>query len=363
MIDPFDIEEEFYHDETRESKDKRKRKEAGDRSKYKKSDLKKHSKGHLLPEQEKGTHTGIVVEVSSRGYHVETSEGVLLCHIRGTLKEEWHDDKTLVAIGDKVQLDLTSPAEGVIGAVFPRKSELVRQDNLTRRKKQIIASNIDLVVITVSIGVPPLKASIIDRYLIAARAGNLSAIIVINKIDLLPDYPEQKELLDIVQRAYAEAKVPVYLASSETGEGLGLLEEALKDKISVFSGPSGVGKSSLLFHLTGLELVTGDVVYKTQKGSHTTTSPKLILLKSGGHTIDTPGIKSFGLFKIDKDGIKKGFPEWETLAKKCRFSDCTHRSEEGCAVKRAVEKGKISPLRYDSYLDLLDELEQTYRRR
>jgi len=363
MIDPFDIEDQFYQDENRESKVKRKRKEATDRSKYKKSDQKKHVKEHLLTEGEKGSHTGTVVEVSSRGYFVQGIDNIFLCQIRGTLKEQWHEDKTLVAIGDKVQFSPISENEGVIGAVFPRTSELVRQDNLTRRKKQIIASNVDLVVITVSVGIPPLKASIIDRYLIAAKTGRLSAIIVINKIDLLSEYPEQKETLEEIQRAYAEANTPVFLVSSETKEGLVALEETLKNKISVFSGPSGVGKSSLLSHLTGLELITGDVVNKTQKGSHTTTSPKLIPLKMGGLTIDTPGIKSFGLFKIDKEGIKSGFPEWETIAQKCRFSDCTHRQEEGCAVRRAVEKGKISYLRYLSYLDLLDELEEIYRRR
>ena len=363
MIDPFDIEDAFYKDENRESKDKRKRKEATDRSKYKKSDQKKHAKEHLLPDLEEGAKTGIVVEISSRGYFVETDSGILLCNIRGSLKEEWHDDKTLVAIGDKVQWTPKNDNEGVISAVYPRTSELVRQDNLTRRKKQIIASNIDLVVITVSIGVPPLKASIIDRYLIAARDGNLKAIIVVNKIDLLESYPEQKELLKEVEKAYAQANVPLFLVSSETGIGIPALEEELKGKISVFSGPSGVGKSSLLYHLTGIELMIGDVVFKTQKGAHTTTSPKLIPLNKGGHTIDTPGIRSFGLFKIDKDGIKKGFPEWEALAQKCRFSNCTHRSEEGCAVKKAVEKGKISPLRYDSYLDLLEDLDQTHKRR
>jgi ribosome biogenesis GTPase len=360
MKDPFDIEEEFFGDDRKGSKEQRKRKEAQDRSKYKKSDLKKRV---VEPLSMEGATEGIVTEVSSRGYLVRSGEEETLCHLRGNLKEERHEEKTLVAIGDHVLFLASNHGEGVIRGVLPRRSELVRQDNLTRRKKQIIAANVDLVLITVSVGAPPLRPSIIDRYLIAAQTGGMQKAIVINKIDLLPSYPDEGLLLDDVKKSYTDAKIPIFLVSSETKEGISDLAAYLKGKISVFSGPSGVGKSSILSLLTGMELDVGEVVERTGKGSHTTSNPRLIPLTEGGLTIDTPGIKSFGLFQVDKETIKRAFPEWADLAKKCRFADCTHREEEGCKVRAAVEKGKISPLRYDSYLNLLAELDETYRRR
>ncbi len=272
-------------------------------------------------------------------------------------------------MGDWVLFEKVGDQEGIIYQVKPRHSVLSRADNLSRRKEQLIAANVDQVLITLSVVSPPLKLGLPDRYIIAAQKGNMSPVLLFNKIDLLytnsedPAVQKEKELFIELAEAYRKLNLPVLATSTVSGDGLEELEQIMKDKTSVFSGQSGVGKSSLINAVTGLDLETRAIVEKTQKGSHTTSTAHLIPLESGGWCIDTPGIKSFGIWDLSKDEIEQYFIEIFTQGHQCRYPDCAHLHENGCAVKIAVEEGKISLLRYTSYLTLMQDIDQEHLRR
>lgn len=242
---------------------------------------------------------------------------------------------------------------------------------MSRRKEQLIAVNIDQAIITVSVVNPPLKSSIIDRYIIATHKGGMEPLIVINKIDLLEKAEEydpilldqEKELYEEAVRAYADAGIPLIGVSTVTNQGIEDLKRAMHDKASVFSGQSGVGKSSLINSVTGLNLRIGEIVEKTKKGAHTTTTTQLIPLESGGWCIDTPGIKSFGVWNLDREEVEAYFTEIHDCGMHCKFADCTHTHEEQCAVLKALDENKLSPLRYESYQALRQSVSEEHLRR
>jgi ribosome biogenesis GTPase len=220
---------------------------------------------------------------------------------------------------------------------------------------QLIAANIDQVFITVSCLEPTIKPSLIDRYIIAAVRGKMTPIILINKMDLLsPDSEAEKLILEII-KTYKDLGYTIIPISTVTGIGLQELTQCLEGKASVFSGQSGVGKTSLINLVTGMSLKTNKIIEKTSKGSHTTSKACLIPLENNGFCIDTPGIRSFGMWDLKKEDIQHYFKEIDAKRSKCKYFNCTHQSEPDCAVKKAVEKGKISPLRYQSYLSLMEE--------
>ncbi len=213
-------------------------------------------------------------------------------------------------------------------AVLPRRSVLARNDPRNPRNERVLAANVDVVVIVASVKSPPLRPGLIDRYLIATQNGNMLPVVVVNKIDLLEDPHELDEL-----KAYEEIGVPVILCSTRDGRGLEQLRTLLEGKICVFTGHSGVGKSSLANALLpGLELRTGAVEHK---GRHTTTASTLHELPGGTQVIDTPGIKEFGIFGVEPQDLRHFFPEFEEFATKCNFSNCTHTHEPVCAVRDA----------------------------
>ncbi|HXF28650.1 MAG TPA: ribosome small subunit-dependent GTPase A, partial [Chlamydiales bacterium] len=228
----------------------------------------------------------------------------------------------------------------------------------------LIAANIDQVIITVSVVDPPLRPSIIDRYLIAAEKGGLKAIIVCNKMDLLDDAHEVERILaDECRDIYRTIGVPFLQTSITSGEGLQSLIDIMKDRTSVFSGQSGAGKSSLLNVICGFNLKVGKTVASTKKGAHTTSWAELLPLPFGGYVVDTPGIKSFGIWDVTKEDIRNYFTEIADHSRFCKFQDCSHRQEPGCSIPEAVEKGIISELRYNSYLNLLESIEEEHLRR
>lgn len=365
-------EEHYLKEDRKEGKKQIKLARKQDRSKYKKTDLEK-----TLPKQEEAGNAelflgekGRVLSIKSEGIMVEKGGKLFRCHLRGSLKQEKTLAKNLVTVGDFVLIEELNKDEGVILEILPRRSQLSRADNLSRRKEQLIAANIDQVMITASILRPELKPSLIDRYVIAAKKGNMQPVIVITKIDLLDDpkliepLKEKMEFfLSELEKAYPKEGIPFVKVSTVTGEGMELLKKLMKDKASVFSGQSGVGKSSLINEITGENLKVGDVVEKTQKGAHTTTSANLVVLSDGGFCIDTPGIKSFGVWDLKQEEIKGYFSEIEKIGKMCHFPNCHHLHEEHCAVKQAVEKGKISLVRYESYLALMLSSQEEYQRR
>lgn len=360
----------------KERKLQKKRASSTDRSKFKKTDRAKYFDQVKKEIADKaggeGRLEGRVVKLSSFAVEVDVEGLCYQCSLRGLLKKEMGVEKNLVVVGDLVLFTpSTTSLEGVISEVLPRKTVLSRADNLSRRKEQLIAANVDQVLITVSVVEPALKIPLIDRYLIAASKGGLDPIVVINKIDLLQEkegkreelVAREKELFEALLEVYPRLNIPVVGVSTETGEGMEQLLFWMQGKTSVFSGQSGVGKTSLINHICGLTRKVRDIVEKTQKGSHTTTYAELLPLPSGGWCVDTPGIKSFGVWSLTPQEVRGYFEDIHLLSADCLFPDCTHLHEKECAVQKAVEAGTLPLFRYQSYLSLMESSLQAHQKR
>lgn len=362
---PIDEEEHYFGDRRKERKLERKLASAKDRSKYKKTDQAKRLSQHLEPQLSEGSERGRIVAVLSEGVVVqrEVDGQRFVCGLRGALKKEKTLAKNLIGVGDYVGFQVIPGDEGVITSVEQRKTVLTRADNLSRRKQQLIAANIDQVLITISVVNPLIKPPLVDRYVVATQKGEMVPVIVVNKIDLLPGHIQEEALYREFCEAYGATGVSIIGVSARTGEGLDALREVMKDHSSVFAGQSGVGKSSLINAMTGLDLKIGDTVLKTRKGAHTTTHTQLVPLPFGGWCVDTPGIKSFGVWNLERAEVEAYFPDIFEVGKRCRFADCSHTGEEGCAVLEAVNCGQISPMRFDSYCGLMESVTQQHQRR
>jgi ribosome biogenesis GTPase len=344
MSREFDYEEEFHSRDRKQFRKERKQAQKLDRSKYKKTDQETKAKGEIDPSWIRGR----VISISGEGYWVDANGSRMLASLRGLVKKERMEAKNLIAVGDFVWLT----PDHAIAHIEERYSFLSRTD-ITGRKEQLIAVNIDQAIIVVSVVNPPLKPSLIDRYLIAAEKGKLHPIIIVNKIDLLDEASEENQKYRDFLTAYEKVGIPILSVSFVKEIGLEALRELLKDKVSVLSGQSGVGKSSLINRTFGLSLKTGDLAQKTAKGSHTTTVAELLPLPSGGYCVDTPGVRSFGVWKLQKEEVIAHFYEFRNQS--CKYPDCNHIKEPGCGVLKALEEGHISSMRYESYRTLLDE--------
>ena len=359
-------EEDYLKTSRKEGKKERRAASLKDRSKYKKTDERKYLSSLQRKHETILTESmveGRVLSILPQGIIVDCNGEEVRCGLKGLLKKERTRAKNLVAVGDIVLLEKDETGEGTIAQVKPRRTVLSRADNLSRRKEQLIASNIDQVIITVSVVDPPIKPSLIDRYIIAARKGNMEPVVLINKIDLLEDGMAEKAFAAELLQTYEKLSIPAFAISVNTGEGMKELLEQMKDKVSVFSGQSGVGKTSLINAVTGLDMRVAKTVQKTRKGAHTTTQAHLIPLRFGGWCIDTPGIKSFGVWNLKREEIESYFTEIHDIGKQCKFPSCSHTHESDCAVLAALEEEKISPLRYGSYQGLIESLSQEHRRR
>ncbi len=363
-FDHLDYEEHYLSRDRKESKKDKKMAQSKDRSKYKKTDREKKAQNQITPDVAHLAE-GKVITITSEGMLVESAHKKIICSLRGNLKQERSLNKNLLAVGDVVRFTPIGEEAGVIEVIMPRTSVLCRAENYSRNKQQLLAANVDQVLITTSPFLPSFKPTLIDRYVIMAQKGNMKPIVIINKWDLLSE-PEEgvdpefvKASIDFIQlfiEGYNKLDIPVVCVSAKTGEGMEELNNLTKNKTSVFSGQSGVGKTSLINNLTGLDLRTSDVRYQTQKGRHTTTTATLLSLGNGGYCVDTPGIKSFGLWDIPLSDLPLYFPDIQAFAGKCHFLNCDHIHEPDCGVIRAVEKGKLSALRYESYVLLFEDL-------
>jgi ribosome biogenesis GTPase / thiamine phosphate phosphatase len=345
--------EGFFDPSRRELRGERKRARRSDRSKYKVTDRDKGGAKKALPLT--GLIEGKVTQIRSHEIDVTVEDHVYLCTLKGALKFERDRLKNLVAVGDNVLFEPITAHTGSIHSILPRSSLLSRLDHLRLLKEQCVAANIDLLLITVGLTDPVLKTAVIDRYLVAARKGNLQPLILINKMDLAEQCPEEAALVQEAIRLYDSLGVRALCLSARTGEGVDELRKILAGKTAVFSGQSGTGKTCIINALTGLSLKTSSI-RAIGKGAHTTSSTRLIAIPSGGWCIDTPGIRSFGIFALEQQDLVHEFSE--LFSQPCAFANCWHTGEKGCAVPDAIEKGTISPLRYSSYLSLLAALEE-----
>ena len=260
--------------------------------------------------------------------------------------------KSALAVGDHVRVGEES---GVyrLTEVLPRRTVLARPDPLHKHVQRLIAANIDVVVHVVSVKAPPLRPRLIDRFLIAIGRGGAEPVICVNKIDLAAD--RAAELAKLA--TYRDLGVAVIACSTKTGEGIDELRREIFGKTGALVGHSGVGKSSILNALDRrLRVRTKEVQRKRGTGRHTTTSSTLYDLGNGTYVIDTPGIREFGLWDLDRESLRDSFPEFAEAAEFCRFNDCTHTHEPQCEVKDRVERGAINPARYDTYMRLFNDL-------
>lgn len=261
--------------------------------------------------------------------------------------------KSALAVGDRVQV-VEDAGVWRLRAVLPRRSVLARPDPHKRHVQRLIAANIDVVVHVVSLKSPPLRPRLIDRYLIAIQRGGAQPVVCVNKIDLLDDEQRHAELAKLAP--YRDLGVPVIACSTKTGEGLAELRTHVEGKMAALVGHSGVGKSSIL---NGLDLslqIATNTLHRRGTGRHTTSASTLYDFGEGTYLIDTPGIREFGLWDLDRDSLRDYFPELDEPAESCRFTDCTHVHEPDCEVKDAVERGEVSRARYETYVRLWQDL-------
>lgn len=297
---------------------------------------------------------GRVIEVMGN-YQCKLSLGddVISASIGGRLKQFKNLSSAILAVGDYVEVDIAMAPDYRIENISPRKNSMIRYSSGSFQKEIALAANIDQLVITSSWRMPMFKPGLVDRYLILSAKFNICPILVVNKIDLCQDFEELEDEIAY----YRESGIKVILTSTVTGEGLDELKEELKDKDTVFSGHSGAGKSSLINYLEpGLELLTAEVSDFNEKGKHTTTQALMLPFSFGGYLIDTPGIKTLTLNQEDAPVIPKLFPGFDRFYPHCRFRDCRHIHEDGCAVLAAVEDGRLDPLRYESYIWIMQNI-------
>lgn len=305
------------------------------------------------PEVEYGqAMKGTVVSVSSKGCCVVCDGQQYDCLIGPEL---FMSQKSDIAVGDQVEFAFAKDATTVVQAVDPRKSKLSRPDPTRHKIERVVAANIDVAVIVASIRQPILKPSLIDRYLIATQKGGIEAIICVNKIDLIEEADRLNELE--VLAPYREIGIETIECSAQTGAGIAQLQNALRGRLCVFVGHSGTGKSSILNAINpDIDAQVGQVHEPTGLGRHTTTSSSLYEAGEDIRIIDTPGIREFGLWRMDAQDLKWYFDEFDQFAQSCRYSNCSHTHEPDCAVKQAVDSDEISLLRYESYLRILETL-------
>lgn len=305
---------------------------------------------------------GIIVKSMGKWYKVQAQNGKLIdSRIAGKIRLDDLKATNPVAVGDRVQIVLDDEeGKGMIKKVLPRKNYILRQSPRKKHFVHILASNVDQALLITTIVAPQLKQGFIDRFLLMTEPFDIPAYIVINKADLLEE--EDLELFEGLQYMYESLGYRVLLASAETGQGVEELRAILKDKTTLISGQSGVGKSSLANRIQpGLELKTSEISDYTGKGQHTTTFAEMYPLQFGGAIIDTPGIKTLSFNHLDIQDVAHNFRELFEYGKGCKFANCTHRDEPKCAVKAALETGEISVLRYENYITILSEIEEQNR--
>lgn len=306
----------------------------------------------------------LVVKNTGSWYVARLEDGSLLnCKIKGNLRLRGFRCTNPVAVGDEVTVEPREDGTAFIVQIEPRRNYIIRRASNLSREFQILAANLDQAVLVVTLANPVTNTTFIDRFLATAMAYSVPVLLVINKIDLLGD-PDDQALLQAVMHLYRTIGYEVIATSTITGEGLDTLRSALQGRTSLLSGNSGVGKSSLINALIpDASLRVGDVSTAHHTGMHTTTFSEMLDLPGGGTLIDTPGVKGFGTIDMERAEVAHYFPEIFAVSRDCRYGNCTHTHEPGCAVLAAVADHRISESRYASYLSIItDDPNEKYRK-
>lgn len=295
---------------------------------------------------------GKVIRSTRNNYLVYVDEKVLTCIVRGKIAGSSAGDGMAVKVGDNVRVQKLSLDEGLIEEILPRKSKLSRAVGGRSYREHVIATNVDQIVIIMSVKKPAFKSGLLDRYTVIVEKNRLRGTICINKIDLA-----KKEQFEIYSHWYPRLGYPLYFTSALDGQGIEDFKSILRNKVSVLVGHSGVGKSSLIKKVEpSLDLKVSDISTKTNKGKHATSFVELFPLTFGGYVIDTPGIRELGLWDIFRNDLKEYFVEFKKFADKCQFKDCSHINEPSCAVKAAIDSEKIFQQRHKNYCKIFHDL-------
>ena len=307
--------------------------------------------------------TGRILRIDAKQCLVAFQGKTLAVPLAGKLFKKKNRTKRPVAVGDLVRLSTDPSGETRIEEVLPRKNRLARATAGEGKREQVLVANIDQCLLVSSLRHPPFRPRLVDRILTGCEREGIPAILILNKLDLeqqgagTPAKPPFESPVRIA-KFYEGLGYPCLATSSVTGAGIDALRELLRDKVSVVTGLSGVGKSSLLNAVEpGLSLLTSEISDKHLEGRHTTTSSSLIPLSFGGHVVDTPGIRNFAHFQLEARELGHYFPEFREAEEGCAFDDCSHTHEPRCGIKAALEDGRIHPSRYASFLELLSEVQ------
>jgi ribosome biogenesis GTPase len=303
---------------------------------------------------------GIVIKSTGSNYLVKAGKTLYQCRLQGKIRLDGRKTTNPVAVGDEVEIEAENESEASVVKIYPRRNYIIRKSINLSRQSQIIASNMDQAVLIATIVAPRTSLGFIDRFLITAEAYSIPAKIIFNKSDLLDE--ELMQYQEHYMNIYRGAGYECFSVSSFDKKQVESLKKIFKDKTTLVTGHSGVGKSSLLNAMEpALNLKTGEISMTHLKGMHTTTFAELHELSFGAKIIDTPGIKELGLVEMKKEEVGHYFPEIRSRMNDCKFNNCLHVNEPKCAVREAVERGEISPERYDSYLRILNGEEMEWK--
>lgn len=305
---------------------------------------------------------GLVIKNTGSWYTVKTDDGnIVESKIKGNFRLKGIRSTNPVAVGDRVEIIRNQEGTAFISAIEDRRNYIIRKSQNLSKQSHIIAANVDQAFLIVTVNYPQTSTTFIDRFLASAEAYSVPVVLVFNKTDLLSE--EERHYQDMMMTLYETVGYQCVAISAEKGDGVDTLLPLLHDKITLLSGNSGVGKSTLINRiLPSVNLRTAEISDSHNTGMHTTTFSEMLLLPDGGYIIDTPGIKGFGTFNMEPEEISGFFKEIFRFSKDCRFNNCTHTHEPGCAVIKAVEDHYIAASRYQSYLSMLnDKDENKYR--